>query len=240
MSENERSNVTPIRPDMEIQQRKRKVGKPVIRLILMASASVLAILLICFLMFRDQLNPAKLRRNFTYSRNSDSIVFSYDEGKNNAYTVFQDSLAAVTASGLSVYDAMGTKLGTAQMVCPSPMLQSGEQLVLACDIGGGRVTVMDANGLTVFDETLEGTVLDADLSPEGAFCVTELPQSEKAVIHVYDAALREIFQWNSASRYMNQAAISKSGMYLCAVALGEKMVFLKVRRCFSARIRKHR
>jgi len=221
MSENERVTVRPIRPEVAAQEQRRQIRRPRLRLIIMAVGSVAIILLVCFLMFRDQLSPARLKRNFTYSRNSDAIVFSYDEGKNNAYTVFQGSLAAVTASGLCVYDEMGECLASVPCTYTAPIIMAGERVVLAADIGGNHVDVMDGNGLSVFSESFEGTILDADLSVGDAFCITELASDHETVVHVYDSGMNRIYQWHSASRYLNQTAISVSGTVFCAAALNE-------------------
>lgn len=222
MSENDEQKVTPIRPYLEAQEPTEPPRKnPAKKIILMACLLLILILVVCLLMFRDQLNLNKIRRLFSGATTSD-VIYQYDEGGKNAYASCHNALAALTGSGLTVYDTAGDDLGTVQHAYQTPCIQAGTDLVLGCDVGGNRLSAIRSNGVTVLDLETDGTILDASISSGDIICYLELLQGYKAVATVYDDNQNQIYRWYSASQYMNQCAVSQTGRYLCAVALSNE------------------
>lgn len=211
MSENEDRNVTPIRP---VQEPER--SRPQRKLILLAVLMLLLILFVCLLLVFGWRNPGFLSGG---SAAPEDVFYQIDEGRANVYAACRNTLAAVTDSGLTVYNADGEALGTAAHVYAAPLLRTGNRLVMACDVGGTRLTVMDGNGTTVLDWKSEGTLLDADLSAGDAVCCAELGRDDKTVLTVYDKKQNQIYRWYSGTRYFNQCAVSEDASWLCAAAL---------------------
>ena len=222
MSENK--NVTPIRPELPTQPQEETPPRKSLRkkLGILAAVIVLGILLTLLFLWDDPGFGALRRGVSQLGGESGPVEFSFDDGANNRYAAFGGALAAVTETGLTVFDAVGEVCGSAQYRLSTPLLRSGDRLVMACDVGGNRLTAMDQNGEVALDLTTEGTLLDADLSSDGAICFAELREGEKTVLTVYDGKQNQIFQFFSASRYMNQCAVSDEGAYLCAAALGQE------------------
>ena len=213
MSENEDRKVTPLQPETAAPKGRVSVR----HIVWMAALAALMILILCLLLFRDHIGR---------SVRTEEVRFSYDEGKQNAFTAFQGSLTAVTGGGMTVFDPSGVAAGTVSHVYAAPLLLAGDRLAMACDVGGSRLTVMEPRGTAVLDLETEGTLLDADLSASGALCYAELGQEDRTVLTVYDRKQNQIYRWNSSSRCFSQCAVSDDAEWLCAVALsGENGVF---------------
>lgn len=211
MSENEDRNITPIRPGTEPER-----GPSRRKLILLAALMLLLILFVCLLLVFGWRNPGFLSGG---SAAPEDIFYQIDEGRSNVYAAGRSTLAAVTDSGLTVYNADGKALGTAAHVYAAPLLRAGNRLVMACDVGGTRLTVLDADGNAVLDQECEGILLDADLSVGDTACCAELGRDDKTVLTVYDKKLNQIYRWYSGTRYFNQCAVSEDASWLCAAAL---------------------
>ena len=211
MSENEDRNITPIRPRTEPERSPSRR-----KLILLAALMLLLILFVCLLLVFGWRNPGFLSGG---SAAPEDIFYQIDEGRSNVYAAGRSTLAAVTDSGLTVYNADGKALGTAAHVYAAPLLRAGNRLVMVCDVGGTRLTVLDADGNAVLDQECEGILLDADLSAGDTVCRAELGRDDKTVLTVYDKKLNQIYRWYSGTRYFNQCAVSEDASWLCAAAL---------------------
>ncbi|MBQ1281108.1 MAG: hypothetical protein IIY16_02550 [Oscillospiraceae bacterium] len=208
MSVNERGKVLHLHPDDGEQPKKKN---PVGRVILLSFVLLLAAAAVCFLYLRSGLREGG-------AANRESAGYVFEEGR--AFCAHRGGIAAVTAGGFSVYDALGNTLGTAQHVYSVPVVRSGGLYALAFDVGGTRLSVLNERGETVLDRESEGTLLDADISSGGAVCLAELLTGYRTVISVFDNRQNEIYRYYSASRYLAQCAVSEDGQYLCAAALG--------------------
>ena len=104
----------------------------------------------------------------------------------------------------------------------TPLLKSGEDTVLACDIGGSTICAVKKGKGTVFQDRLDGTILDADLADDGALCYALATKSDKTLLTVLDAEQNEIYRWYSETAYFNQCAVSSSGTNLAGIRLGQQ------------------
>ncbi|MEA4964297.1 MAG: DUF5711 family protein [Oscillospiraceae bacterium] len=217
MSEFDDQKVTPIQPFLNTPEPPERKN-PAKKIILLAVLLLALILAVCLLMFRDQLNLRRVRQLFS-GQSTSEVIYQYDDGSKNAYVSCHNALAALTGSGLTIFDTAGSELGTIQHVYQTPSLRTGKDLVLGCDVGGNRLSAINQSGTAVLDLETDGTILDADISGGDAICYLELLKGYRAVVTVYDKKQNQIYRWYSASQYMNQCAVSESGKYLCAVAL---------------------
>lgn len=224
MSENK--NVTPIRPEQDPEPQGEMTSRSDVKKKLGILAGIIFLgILLTLLFFWDSAGFSSMRQaesQIGADGTSAPVEFRFDDGANNRYAAFGSAMAAVTETGLTVFDATGEVVGSAQYRFATPLLRSGDRLVMACDVGGNRLTAMDETGAIALNLSTEGTLLDADLSSGDAICFAELGEAEKTVLTVYDKSQNQIFQFYSASRYMNQCAVSSDGSYLCAAALGQK------------------
>lgn len=221
--EQQENNVVPIRPELEEYAEhgglKKRPTKRVLQIIFLA---FFVILVICLLVFGSRFGNGRIKHFYSSLLHGvgDDVTYQFDDGQKNVYAAYQNSLAVVTGYGLTAFDAAGEELGTIQHSYTTPLLQAGKQLVMVCDIGSNRMTLMDSAGDAVLELTSEGTFLDANISNGDTVCSTEIMEGYKAVLSVYDSDQNRIFRWYSSTSYFNQCAVSADASYLCAIRLG--------------------
>lgn len=211
----EAGHVTDLKPYLDARNPKRRLGW---RVWLFLALALAAAALIVVLVLREQRAPAS---GVTAAGGTDT-VFAFDGGAPDACIALESGgAAALNAGGLTIYGADGTALETAQFSCRAAVLRSGGGLVLGFDAGGRSLRVMDGAGSVCLSIESEGTLLDADLSADGALCTLELLPGYKSVLTVYDNRQRQTYRYYSSTRYFSQCAISADGSTVCAAALGD-------------------
>lgn len=189
------------------------------RLLAVICVFVLAVLLVAFLALAGGNPLVQLRRLLHHGQYGE---ITFDAHTNNGYAVFDDGLAVGTISGLFSYNLYNEETNAVQSGMSTPLLQSNEDTVLACDIGGSTICAITTRKGTVYQERLDGTILDADLADDGTFCYALTTKADKALLGVVDAQQNEIFRWYSETAYFNQCAVSAGGSYLVGIRLGQQ------------------
>ncbi|MBQ6798719.1 MAG: hypothetical protein IJP11_05745 [Oscillospiraceae bacterium] len=218
MSKNETRRLPQV-PD--IKQRENEIKKPLpdLRFILLGAGMTLLLMLILFLLLFLKLGERTPKGPFRY-REEAAAEFPLQEGA--AFKAHRGGILAAGKDGFTLYDAGGGYLGGVRHYYETPLLLSGGSLGAVCDLGGSRLSVLDAAGRAVMDLTTDGTILDADLSSGDALCYAETLPGYKAVLTVYDKKQNQIYRWYSASRYMTRCAVSEDAKLLCAAAIEEE------------------
>lgn len=214
MSQNDTQRITVIRTEVQTEN-ERKHRLPDIRVILLAAGVLLLLMMILFLILLRQIQKAPPKGSFVYSEEP-AAVFDLSGVRHAA--AFGDCLVTVSEAGCSLMDRKGNLLSRAEHTYLSPVVYPEKRLVMVCDMGGQRLTVLDRRGGTVLDLQTKGDILDADLNGK-ALCYADLQPGYKTVLTVCDEQQNVIYQWYSASRYMNRCAVSSDAKQLCAVAL---------------------
>jgi len=209
--------------ELNIEKQSENVisGKKVVAIVVIAAivVSVLGLLL-----FHDQFNLDGLRRwskYFTVKNDETFGQYSFDSISSNCYASFSDGLAVASIGGLNVYDKNGEERYILQQPIDLPRLLAGGKTAVAYDVGGhSLVALRDGEGEVL---RLEEThpILDADLSDNGAICLSSSASGYKSVLSVYNEDQDLVYRWLSSSAYYPLCAISESGREIAAVSLGQ-------------------
>ena len=106
------------------------------RLAIVIAVFVLAVLVVGFLALAGGNPLVQLRRLFHHGQYG---TITFDAHTNNGYAAFDGGLAVGTISGLFTYDLYNEETNAVQSGMSTPLLKSGEDTVLACDIGGSTI-----------------------------------------------------------------------------------------------------
>ena len=190
-----------------------------LRLVLVIAIFVFAVIAIVFIALAGG-NPLNRLRQIFSSSQYGSIPI--DSHTSSGYAAFDDGLAVGTISGLFTYDIEGKETALAQNPMTVPQLRTGGNLVLACDIGGSAVCAIEAGHGEVYNEHLDGILLDGHVADDGAFCYAVSTQTTKTLLTVLDADQHNIFNWYSETAFIPQCAVSAGASHLVGVSLGQQ------------------
>ena len=158
------------------------------RLAIVIAVFVLAVLVVGFLALAGGNPLVQLRRLFHHGQYG---TITFDAHTNGGYAAFDGGLAVGTISGLFTYDLYNEETNAVQQGMSTPLLKSGEDTVLACDIGGSTICAVKKGKGTVFQDRLDGTILTPDLADDGALCYALATKSDKTLLTVLDAEQNE-------------------------------------------------
>ena len=190
-----------------------------LRLVLVIAVFAIAVISIVFIALAGG-NPLNRLRQIFSSSQYGSIPI--DSHTTSGYADFDGGLAIGTISGLFTYDMEGKETAIAQNAMTVPQLRTGGNLVLACDIGGSAVCAIEAGHGEVYNEHLDGILLDGDVSADGAACYAVSTQTTKTLLTVLDADQHNIYNWYSETSFIPQCAISTGASHLVGISLGQQ------------------
>lgn len=190
-----------------------------LRLVVVVAVFALAVISIVFIALAGGNPLNRLRQIFSGSHYGSIPI---DSHTTSGYAAFDDGLAIGTISGLFTYDMEGKETALAQNSMTVPQLRTGGDLVLACDIGGSAVCAIKAGHGEVYNEHLDGLLLDGDVSEDGAVCYAVSTQTTKTLLSVLDVNQHNIYNWYSETAFMPQCAISDGAGYLVGISLGQQ------------------
>ena len=201
---------------------KRRSG---LKIALLVLAVLLVLLLAASLLFPKTFNFDRVVRFFRYMGLRDDEKYgkvSFEVGASNRYAAFDDGLLVVSEGGLTLYDLEGGQKAFLQTTLPTPILSAGESLCVCFSPGSGSFAAVGTGGEIVLDETLSGTIIDADVSEDGYLAYVAAESGYKAVVTVLNRNQEAMFRFTARSKYLNSCAISPEGTYLALATLGEK------------------
>ena len=185
-------------------------------------------LMVMFLLFRDRINPDTVRgimRLITFSREespvSDEVKF--DPEQKNLYGFYDGRLAIITKERLVLYNSSGIETFSRVLFWENPALITSGGRVAAYERGGG---LLISDGKDILFE-LEGNVLGAKFNSRQWIAVITRDSGYRGIVTAYDNKYKPRYAWNSASRYILDAALSPSGKNLAIAAAsqdGESLV----------------
>ena len=183
-----------------------------------------AVLLAAWLLFPKAVNPDRVIRYFRYMGLRDKAGYgniSFESAQGNAFAGYGDGLLVGGESGLTLYALDGDQKGFVQGAMPTPVLSWGETMALCYSPGSSYVAALSPSGEVLLDETLEGSVVDADVSRDGCMACLTSESGYKSVATVRNSRLEPIYRFSSRTRYLNACAVSEAGEYLVAASLEE-------------------
>lgn len=195
------------------------------RRVVILAVIVLAVLgAVSLFLFNDELNLDGVMRRFKYIGAEDEEGFgsySFDSHSSNRYASFDDGLVVASISGLTLFDENGMERSVVQQQIDTPQLLSNDEIAVIFDVGGYDLVALHEEDGEVLRLELTHPILDADLSSDGAICVSTSDSGYKSVLQVYNDEQDLIYRWLSSSTYFPLCAITEDGEQMAAVAVGQ-------------------
>ena len=209
----------------EEEKKERPRGHRKLRKFLIFFLTLLGVLAVVLAAaWRDGTGLDILRRYFAYgaSSSSDTAGYTYDASSSNRFAVLGDRMVVLSDTSLSLLAADGSTVWSTPVKMTAPALAEGGDRVVAYDVGGTALYVLDKNGkkysLTTDEEE---PYIAATLNGSGMLAVTAEKKSYKGAVSVYDASGDLIFSFNSSERFITDAYVTDDGQRLAAVTLGQ-------------------
>ena len=205
--------------DEDRRPRKKRHRLRRFLLFFLALIAVLAVVLVAA--WRDGTGFDVLHRYFSYDQEGDS--FTYDASSSNRFALLGERLVVLSDTSLRLLDRSGEEVWSVQVKMSAPFLATGGGRVVAYDIGGTELYVLDETGLLMeltADE--EHAFLAATLNQEGWLAVTAEKQGYKGAVTVYNGELEEAFEFRSSDRFVTDGYVTDDCEQLAAVTLGQE------------------
>lgn len=216
-------NITELKQlNMQEEPERHTVVK---KIVILAAVTAAICGLVCLFLFHDGLNLDTFRRwgKYLVVRGSEEFGnYSFDSHSSNRYENFADGLIVASIGGLSVYDKSGEEVQVLQRQLELPRLIVNGDMAVAYDVSGTSLVALHKNRGEVLSLEESYPILDADLSEEGAICLSSSASGYKSVLSVYNQEQILIYRWLSSSTYFPLCAVSSDAKLLAAVAMGQE------------------
>lgn len=189
----------------------------------LAMAAVLGVTLAAA--YRDGTGFDVLRRYLNYggSASSGEERYRYDASPGNRFAVLGKELVVLSDTSLCLLNKDGGEVWSTQVKMSAPALSQGGGRVVAYDIGGTELYVLDQNG-EIFRLTADQDepLISATLNERGMLAVTAQRRNAKGAVYVYSEAMDPVCEFSSGERFVSEARVSDNGHVLAAVRLGQE------------------
>lgn len=186
--------------------------------------AVLAVVLIAA--YRDGTGFDVLRRYLSYGRAEKvggETLYSYDDAADSRFAVLGEHLVVLSASSLKLLSGDGGVLWSSSVNMDSPALAKGGGRVVAYDVGGTELHILDESGeVKTLTADSEEPYIAATLNKRGWLAVTAEKQNCKGYVAVYNEALEKRFEFKSRRRFVIDAYVLDDCSSVAAVTLGQE------------------
>lgn len=190
----------------------------------LALAAVLGVVLAAA--YRDGTGFDVLRRYLNYggSASSGEVRYRYDASPGSRFAILGDQLVVLSENSLRLLNKDGGETWSAQVKMTVPALGQGGGRVVAYDIGGRSLYVLDQKGEVFHLETEEDEpLISATLNAKGMLAVTAERRNAKGAVTAYSANMTQVvFNMVSDERFVTEARVSDDGNTLAVVRLGQE------------------
>lgn len=213
--------------DLQEEQPKRIAPKrKKRRWLFLGIAAAVALIAVAVALLWDQSSFDGLRRSIIYAKaqkdeSGCARLYEYTGDNTSRFAVLDGSLATVSAQDVLLQGEGGTVLYQKSVHFLHPAMECGGGIAAAYDIGGTEVYVMDSRGL-LWSEELGGEIYALSVSRQGQVAVTYHKSGYKAAVCVYDTAGQPQFEYDSADRFVADAALSRDGRSLASATVGQQ------------------
>lgn len=186
---------------------------------------VLAVVLLAA--YRDGTGFDVLRRYFNYGsveKVSDGLLYEYDASSQNRFAALGEHLVVLSETSLRVLDDDGGEVWSANVSMSAPALGQGGGRVVAYDVGGLELYVLDQKGEVLhLTADPEEPFIAASLNAKGWLAVTAEKRGYKGCVSVYDEDMDQVFfEFKSSRRFLTDAYVTDDCASLAAVTLGQE------------------
>ncbi|MCL2546670.1 MAG: DUF5711 family protein [Oscillospiraceae bacterium] len=197
----------------ERKKRARKPFRPLRSLLSAIFIFVVVGLVLYAVINRDQLqgNPMLAffeRLNIPFQREGEPAdQFIYDRNLRNSVQVYRNGLVILSPARLAVHDVSGREQVSIAVNMPNPVLRVGDNALLSFDRGGQALLIHRRYELRR-SEVFEHGIINAHMNVDGRYLLITRQPGYAAVITVYNADDRRMYQWFSAAQFVVDAALS--------------------------------
>ena len=204
--------------------REKRPLLPQILSALLVLVIVLGVVLVAS--YRDGTGFDVLRRYLNYGRAEEAggeALYVYDASAGNHFALLEDYLVVLSETKLRILDAAGGEIWSTGVQMDAPTLETGGDYVVAYDVGGTELYVLDDLGeLFAYEADEEEPILSARLNANGWLAVTAEKKGYKCGVQVYNDEMERVFDFNSAQRFLSDAYVTDDNQSLAVVALGQE------------------
>lgn len=200
-----------------VMQFPQKTRKSLGRKIALYSAVVLVVLLMLLLtVLWEPFDMDRMLRAVHYGSGRE---ITYESYATNSYAMCGDTLAISSGGNVKLCSfSKETLLETVHF--SSPAAVSCGKYALCWDVGGRQFVLADGSRNAMVNQTINGDLLDADVSKTGIYSIASSEGGYKTVLRIFGKNGKETFRWFSASQFLPQCACSPDGQNLAAVSFG--------------------
>lgn len=196
---------------------------------------VIVLLVVLAAAYRDGTGLDALHRYFSYGSSEKvggDTVYDYDASSKNHFAALGDRLVVLSDISLKILDQDGGEVWSTPVNMAAPALSQGGGKVVAYDVGGTELYVLDQDGEVILrdqngEEVTEAAsetepLISAALNENGWLAVTTKKKNYKGWVDVYDNSMERVFVFRSSVRFVEDAYVTNDGGYLAAVTLGQE------------------
>lgn len=196
---------------------------------------VIVLLVVLAAAYRDGTGLDALHRYFSYGSSEKvggDTVYDYDASSKNHFAALGDRLVVLSDISLKILDQDGGEVWSTPVNMAAPALSQGGGKVVAYDVGGTELYVLDQDGEVILrdqngEEVTEAAsetepLISAALNENGWLAVTTKKKNYKGWVDVYDNSMERVFVFRSSVRFVEDAHVTNDGGYLAAVTLGQE------------------
>lgn len=209
---------------------KRHISPKQQKQILVASATVLAVLAALFIfLYRDVIFGSHSDKYDAASGIKDSEPFTYENGSNQSFALKGDCLAIASSTGLQLLDKDGKTVSRQVFSMDEPCVASGGGTCVFYDVGGTALRAYFGDEYKEMDTA--GDIISASVNSSGYLAVAANETGYKGCVTVYDSSGQEIYKWYSGTGYTLDAAVMPSCdrlAVLCVEEVGSVLHFFKL------------
>jgi hypothetical protein len=200
--------------------------RPILRTLLSALAVMVVVLgVVLVASYRDGTGFDVLRHYLNYGRAEEAggeTLYTYDASAENHFALLEDCLVVLSETKLRLINAGGGDIWAKGVRMDAPMLESGGDYVLAYDVGGTELYVLDTLGeLFTLETSEEEPIISARLNENGWLAVTAQESGYKGAVTVYNNEYQRVFRLNRSSTFVVDAMVSPDCKSVAVITMGQ-------------------
>ena len=195
-------------------------------LLVRIAALILALLVILgavsVALLADSKHLDRVRRWLIYGDSTEENLYTFAADSRNRYGQAGECLVVLSQNTVQFLENDGTAYFAQQVQLSQPALSVGGELAAAYDVGGENLYLFSREGERLHLELEEGCgIISARLNDSGYLAVVSEGSGYKGIVDIYDSKQEKVFTYNSSSRFLIDAVVSKDCSSALVVALGE-------------------
>ena len=135
---------------------------------------------------------------------------------------FGSGVALLKKDSVDVLSKSGKLLLTVKHKYVNASLEVRNGRAILFDRGGSRYTVLSRTAVLMPEKQIDGTILDASVSPDGKHALAVSTGNAKSVFTVFDTSFDEYFKWKCVSEYITDIDFTGNGNKVALSLTGVK------------------